>query len=128
MLHAMIAMSGGVDSSVAALLMKRSGYDCAGVTMRLYRSPGMERDSPRSCCSDADEEDAAYVPFESLCCTGAFEKAVIGNFIREYEAGRTPNPCIMCNRCLKFDLLLSLAGEKGFDCLLDLSARFARSR
>ena len=95
MLRAMIAMSGGVDSSVAALLMKRSGYDCAGVTMRLYRSPGMERDSSKSCCSDANEEDAAYVcwqlgiPFESLCCTRAFEKAVIGYFIREYEAGRT---------------------------------------
>ncbi len=122
MLRAMIAMSGGVDSSVAALLMKRSGYVCAGVTMRLYRSPGMERDSSKSCCSDADEEDAAYVcwqlgiPFESLCCTRAFEKAVIGYFIREYEAGRTPNPCIVCNRRMKFELLLSLAGERGFDC------------
>ena len=58
MLRAMIAMSGGVDSSAAALLMKRSGYDCCGVTMRLYRSPGMEREAPKSCCSDADEEDA----------------------------------------------------------------------
>ena len=123
-MRAMIAMSGGVDSSVAALLMKRAGYDCAGVTMRLYRSPGMEQGSAKSCCSDADEEDAAYVcwqlgiPFESLCCTREFEKTVIGNFIREYEAGRTPNPCIVCNRCLKFDLLLNLAWEKGFDCLV----------
>ena len=123
-MRAMIAMSGGVDSSVAALLMKCSGYDCAGVTMRLYRSPGMEQGSAKSCCSDADEEDAAYVcwqlgiPFESLCCTREFEKAVIGNFIREYEAGRTPNPCIVCNRCLKFDRLLEFAREKGFDCLV----------
>lgn len=120
----MIAMSGGVDSSVAALLMKRAGYDCAGVTMRLYRSPGMEQGSAKSCCSDADEEDAAYVcwqlgiPFESLCCTKEFEKAVIGNFIREYETGRTPNPCIVCNRCLKFDRLLEFARERGFDCLV----------
>ncbi len=124
MKRAMIAMSGGVDSSVAALLMKRAGYDCSGVTMRLYRSPGMEQEAPKSCCSDADEEDAAYVcwqleiPFESLCCTREFEKTVIQNFIREYEAGRTPNPCIVCNRCLKFDLLLSTAREKGFDCLV----------
>ena len=120
----MIAMSGGVDSSVAALVMKQSGCDCTGVTMRLYRAPGMERASQKSCCSDADEEDAAYVcwqlgiPFEALCCTKAFEKAVIQSFIREYEAGRTPNPCIICNRCLKFELLLSLALEKGFDCLV----------
>lgn len=122
-MRAMIAMSGGVDSSVAALLMKRAGYDCAGVTMRLYRSPGMEQGSAKSCCSDADEEDAAYVcwqlgiPFESLCCTREFEKVVIGNFIREYETGRTPNPCIVCNRCLKFDRLLEFARERGFDCL-----------
>ena len=123
MKRAMIAMSGGVDSSVAALLMKRAGYNCTGVTMRLYREPGMERASRKSCCSDTDEDDAAYVcwqlgiPFESLCCTREFEKTVIRNFIREYEAGRTPNPCIVCNRCMKFDLLLSLAVEKGFDCL-----------
>ena len=123
-MRAMIAMSGGVDSSVAALLMKQAGYDCTGVTMRLYRSPGMEQASLKSCCSDADEDDAAYVcwqlgiPFESLCCTREFEKAVIQNFIREYEAGRTPNPCIVCNRRLKFGLLLSLAREKGFDCLV----------
>ena len=83
MKRAMIAMSGGVDSSVAALLMQQAGYDCAGVTMRLYRAPGMERASQKSCCSDADEDDAAYVcwqlgiPFESLCCTKEFEKTVI---------------------------------------------------
>ena len=124
MTRAMIAMSGGVDSSVAALLMQQAGYDCAGITMRLYRAPGMEPAPQKSCCSDADEDDAAYIcwqlgiPFESLCCTKEFEKAVIHPFIREYEAGRTPNPCIVCNRCLKFDLLLSLALEKGFDCLV----------
>ena len=84
----------------------------------------MKRASQKSCCSDADENDAAYVfwqlgiPFESLCCTKEFEKTVIQNFIREYKTGRTPNPCIVCNRCLKFDRLLSLALEKGFDCLV----------
>ena len=60
MKRAMIAMSGGVDSSVAALLMQQAGYDCTGVTMRLFRAPGMERASQKSCCSDADEEDLMY--------------------------------------------------------------------
>lgn len=122
-MRAMIAMSGGVDSSVAALLLQRAGYGCLGVTMRLYRDPGMERASPKSCCSDADEEDAAAVcwelgiPFEALCCTKEFEKAVIENFIREYEAGRTPNPCLACNRFLKFESLLDYARQKGCTCL-----------
>ena len=61
MKRAMIAMSGGVDSSVAALLMKEAGYDCVGVTMRLYRDPGFQKSNCKSCCSDEDEEDAAFV-------------------------------------------------------------------
>ena len=122
-MRAMIAMSGGVDSSVAALLMKEAGYDCLGVTMRLYREAGMEPASQKSCCSDTDEEDAAFVcwqlgiSFESLCCSRQFEAAVIQDFIREYEAGRTPNPCIACNRFLKFDTLLDYAKQKDCDCL-----------
>lgn len=121
--RAMIAMSGGVDSSVAALLLKQAGYDCLGVTMRLYREPGLERTSVKSCCSDADEEDAAFVcaqleiPFESLCCTRQFEREVIGDFIRRYLDGQTPNPCIVCNRALKFDTLLRYARENGCGCL-----------
>ena len=124
MKRAMIAMSGGVDSSVAALLMKQRGYECTGVTMRLYRDPWIERASQKSCCSDADEEDAAAVcwqlgiPFESACFSERFAKTVIRNFIREYESGRTPNPCIDCNRYLKFNSLLFLALEKEFDCLV----------
>ena len=124
MKRAMIAMSGGVDSSVAALLMKKAGYECTGVTMRLYRFPGLEQATQKSCCSDTDEDDAACVcwqlgiPFEAICFTKEFEKTVIQDFIREYESGRTPNPCIVCNRCMKFDLLLSMALEKGFDCLV----------
>ena len=109
----MIAMSGGVDSSVAALLMQRAGYACTGVTMRLFRAPGLERASQKSCCSDADEDDAAYVcwqlgiPFESLCCTKEFEKNSHSNFIREYEAGRTPNP-----HGMGFDILFSEAAAQ----------------
>ena len=124
MSRAMIAMSGGVDSSVAALLMQQAGYDCTGVTMRLYRAPGFQTSSPKSCCSDADEDDAAAVcfqlgiPHESACFSKRFEQEVIRRFIREYEAGRTPNPCIDCNRYLKFEALMDQARSEGFDVLV----------
>ncbi len=119
----MIAMSGGVDSSVAALLMKEAGYDCTGVTMRLYRESGYQTSCEKSCCSDADEEYAALVCWqlgithESMCFSKDFEQAVIRRFIQEYEAGRTPNPCIDCNRFLKFDALLEQAMRAGYDVL-----------
>ena len=124
MMRALIAMSGGVDSSVAALLMKEAGYDCAGATMRLYRAAAFQVDSPRSCCSDRDEDDAAFVchqlsiPHESVCFSKLFEQQVIRKFICEYEAGRTPNPCIDCNRYLKFDALLDHALQEDFDCIV----------
>ena len=121
--RAMIAMSGGVDSSVAALLMKQANYDCVGATMRLYRPAAFQNDNPKGCCSDLDEDDAAFVccqlgiPHESICFSRRFEEQVIGKFIREYEAGRTPNPCVDCNRFLKFDALLRYALREGFDCV-----------
>ena len=123
-MRALIAMSGGVDSSVAALLMKEAGYDCAGATMRLYRPAAFQAESPRSCCSDQDEDDAAFVchqlgiPHEPICFSKLFEQQVIGTFIREYEAGRTLNPCVDCNRYMKFDALLDHALREGFDCVV----------
>ena len=124
MKYAIIAMSGGVDSSVAALRMLEAGYECTGVTMRLYRNPVFSLSAcPKSCCSDEDEEDAALVcsmlgiTHESACFSRTFEQKVIQKFILEYETGRTPNPCIDCNRYLKFDALLSHALSKGFDVL-----------
>ena len=129
---AMIAMSGGVDSSVAALLMLRDGFDCTGVTMRLYREPGFAAACAKSCCSDEDEEDAAFVcqqmgiPHESACFSRLFEQRVIRKFIREYESGRTPNPCIDCNRYLKFDALMEYARSRGFDLLA--TGHYARVR
>ena len=128
--RAMIAMSGGVDSAVAALLMRQAGYDCVGATMRLYRDPGYQTACERRCCSDTDEEDAAFVcaelgiPHESVCLTKRFAAQVIDPFVSEYTAGRTPNPCIDCNRYLKFDALLAHALSEG--CPVLATGHYAR--
>ena len=121
MKKALIAMSGGVDSSVAALLMQRALYSCRGVTMRLYRSGDLGMACHKTCCAEEDAEDAALVCFrlgmehEVLDYTGLFRLQVMDRFCAEYTAGRTPNPCIDCNRYMKFDALLSHALASGFD-------------
>ncbi len=118
---AMIAMSGGVDSSVAASLMVRSGYACVGATMRLY--DGENAGESSTCCSLDDVEDARSVarrlgiPFHVFNCKAEFDEKVIQSFIRCYECGLTPNPCIECNRHLKFDHMLRLAQTLGCDYL-----------
>ncbi len=122
-MRAAIAMSGGVDSSVAALLLQRAGWDCTGVTMRLLRGSELALPSHKSCCSPEDAEDAAYIcyqlgiPHELLDLSGLFQTAVIQPFADEYARGRTPNPCIECNRRLKFDALLDWALREGYDAL-----------
>lgn len=111
---ALIAMSGGVDSSVAAYLMVSRGYDCIGTTMRLYSN-----DDAPSCCSQRDINDASAIadklgfPYEVLDFTFDFREQIIGKFIKTYEAGGTPNPCVDCNRCMKFGKLHKFAAEKG---------------
>lgn len=123
-MRALIAMSGGVDSSVAAQRMLAAGWDCAGVTMRLYRSTDLGLACHKSCCAESDAEDAEDVcfqlgiPHERLDYTGLFHLQVIQRFADEYRRGRTPNPCIDCNRYLKFDALLDYALDRGFDCLV----------
>ena len=116
---ALIAMSGGVDSSVAAYLMKKQGYRCMGATMRLYRNCDIGLGNYHSCCSQKDIDDAADVafdldiPYEVIDYTGDFGKYVIEKFIRVYEAGGTPNPCIDCNRYMKFEKMVDLAMGRG---------------
>lgn len=116
---ALIAMSGGVDSSVAACLMLSRGYVCEGAAMRLFRSRDIGRDAARPCCSRADLEDAAAVaarlgiPFSVPDFTREFRDRVIRKFVQTYAQGGTPNPCIDCNRYMKFDELLCYAQERG---------------
>lgn len=117
----MLGMSGGVDSSVAALLLKNAGYDVTGVTLRLRPDRYMEQCVSGGCCSIDDIDDARRVAYkigiEHLVFnfTDIFEETVIDYFVKEYEQGRTPNPCIACNRHVKFNAMMKRAIELGFD-------------
>ena len=122
MKKALIAMSGGVDSSVAAKLMLDAGYDCMGATMKLFDSDDiLMAQREKTCCSLSDVEDARSVarrlgmPYQVFNFKGDFKEKVIDKFIATYEAGDTPNPCIDCNKCLKFDTLCRRAITLGYD-------------
>ncbi|MDR2803617.1 MAG: tRNA 2-thiouridine(34) synthase MnmA [Treponema sp.] len=124
---ALIAMSGGVDSSVAAFLMKQAGWECAGATMKLFDSGGdvfSAGKHEKSCCSLDDVNDArdvAYrlnIPHYVLNLKEDFRKNVIERFIQIYESGGTPNPCVDCNRFIKFNSLLFRAHQLEYDCLV----------
>ncbi len=105
-----VAMSGGVDSSVAAAMIAEQGYDAVGISMRLYSTP--QEQYTKSCCSPDDLFDARMVsdtlgiPFYVANYEKEFEARVIDYFVDEYKRGRTPNPCVACNNHLKFDILL----------------------
>ena len=120
-MKALIAMSGGVDSSVAAYLIKQQGYECMGATMRLYEGTD---EAEGTCCSLSDVEDARSVavrlgmPFYVFNFTADFKEAVIDRFVAAYERGETPNPCIDCNRFLKFDRFYRRARELGCDAIV----------
>lgn len=104
---ALIAMSGGVDSSIAAYLMKQSGYDCVGTTMKLF---------DKSDAADAEGiAKALDMSFSVVDFSEKFREYVIDQFIYSYENGITPNPCIVCNRHLKFDELFQYAMSLGYD-------------
>ena len=120
----LVAMSGGVDSSVAAALLCEQGYDVIGVAMRLAPdAPAPTAKRRGTCCSHDDFEDARRVserlgfPFYIVDLRADFGARVIGNFVSEYLAGRTPNPCVMCNREIKFDRLWSRARALEADCV-----------
>ena len=129
-MKALIAMSGGVDSSVSALLMKEKGYECIGCMMKLYDNEDAGLCRMRTCCSLDDVQDARSVadrlgiPFYVLNFKDDFREKIISKFIKSYENGVTPNPCIDCNRYMKFDKLYDRAMEYG--CEKIVTGHYAR--
>src|SRR5438105_5017077 len=110
-----VAMSGGVDSSVAAALLKEQGHDVTGITLQLWPKGAADLDRHHGCCSLDAVEDARRVaaaldiPYYVLDVQAEFGRRVIDPFVRDYQEGITPNPCISCNNDVKFDLLLEKA-------------------
>ena len=129
-MKALIGMSGGVDSSVAALLMQEAGFECVGATMRLYDGQAEAAGEGKTCCSLDDVEDARSVARRLgirhyvFNFTQEFRQEVMEKFARVYYQGGTPNPCIDCNRYLKFGKLLQRAEELGCDVVV--SGHYAR--
>lgn len=118
---AIIAMSGGVDSSVAAHLIKEQGFECIGATMKLFSNDDINVSREKSCCSLSDVEDARSVclrlniPYYVFNFSDKFDECVINKFVSAYLSGATPNPCIECNRSLKFDKMFLRMKELGYD-------------
>ena len=127
---ALIAMSGGVDSSVAALLTVEQGLDCIGGMMRLFSNDDIGENMENACFSWTDAEDARAVanklgiPFYVFDFADAFKELVISRFVRAYQNGETPNPCVDCNRYLKFGYFLGQAEE--FDKEYIVTGHYAR--
>lgn len=124
-MKAIIAMSGGVDSSVAAYIMKKRGYEVIGITLKLHSdSNTSDISDEQSCCTQKDIDDARAVceklgiEHRLIDRKSNFRHEVIDRFVSAYVSGSTPNPCIDCNRYIKFRLLLDIAKTEGYDCIV----------
>lgn len=119
----LVAMSGGVDSSVAVKLLMSQGYECAGATMRLYSNEDIGVSASKTCCSLDDTTDAKLAALKLgiehyvFNMSEDFERLVIKHFVDSYICGKTPNPCIECNKHLKFGNFLKRAELLGYDCI-----------
>ena len=126
----LVAMSGGVDSSVAAAMMRNEGHDVIGVTMKMWKGPNGEAPTA-GCCTVSDAEDARRVaaqldiPYYVLDYTEEFMGGVVERFIEDYVDGRTPNPCVECNRTVKFTRLVTHAEQ--LDCDAVVTGHYART-
>src|SRR5579862_5286463 len=127
-----VAMSGGVDSSVAAALLQRQGYDVIGATLLVWSPPGVEMAHEESCCGLSAAEDARRVcdrlniRHYTLDFRELFYDAVVQDYVREYLGGRTPNPCVRCNELVKFAALMERARALGAERMA--TGHYARVR
>ena len=110
--RALVAMSGGVDSAVAAYLMQQQGYTCTGATMRLF--PGSSSQEAQDARAVSETLGMKHIVLDY---TALFAQTVIDRFVHDYEMGRTPNPCIVCNRFLKFGALHAAAAQAGCEIM-----------
>ncbi|HEX8487392.1 MAG TPA: tRNA 2-thiouridine(34) synthase MnmA, partial [Propionibacteriaceae bacterium] len=122
-MRVLAAMSGGVDSAVAAARAVDAGHDVTGVHLALSKNPQSFRSGARGCCSKEDAHDARRaadvlgIPFYVWDLSDEFKAGVVDDFVAEYAAGRTPNPCLRCNEKIKFSAVLHRAVALGFDAV-----------
>jgi len=127
-----VALSGGVDSAVAAALLIEQGYEVGGVMLRLWAEPGQDATADNLCCTPQavtrarSVADLLDIPFRLLNVEDVFRQHVVDYFVAEYAAGRTPNPCVICNRTIRFGRLMDHALARGAEFLA--TGHYARVR